>query len=156
MTHRDWPSAERPRERLVAYGAKALSEAELLAIFLRTGDAGRSAVDVARDVLWRISAASRRFSPRRWRIRRVRGLGDALAQLQAMRELGRRALGEELAERNALNSPRAVQEYLRIAVSGLPNEVFHALFLDAQHRLIASEELFRGTLTQTSVYPRTR
>ena len=85
----------------------------------------------------------------------MKGLGEAkYAQLQAVLELTRRALREELSVRNALNSPRAVQEYLRLTLAALPNEVFYVLFLDAQHRLIAGEELFRGTLTQTSVYPR--
>ena len=155
MTIRDWPRGERPREKLLAHGAKTLSEAELLAIFFRTGDAGRSAVDLARDVIGRFGGLTALFTASIDEFRRVRGLGDArFAQLQAVRELDRRALGEQLASRDALNSPRAVQEYLRLTLSGLPNEVFHALFLDAQHRLIASDELFRGTLTQTSVYPR--
>ena len=151
----DWPRGERPRERLLAHGARALSEAELLAIFFRTGDAGRSAVDLARDVIARFGGLTALFTAPLDDFRTVRGLGDArYAQLQAVRELDRRALGEQLTARDALNSPRAVQEYLRLTLCGLPNEVFHALFLDAQHRLIASEELFRGTLTQTSVYPR--
>lgn len=155
MTIRDWPRGERPREKLLAHGAKALSEAELLAIFFRTGDSGRSAVDLARDVIVRFGGLSALFTAPIDEFRGVRGLGDArYAQLQAVRELDRRALGEQLASRDALNSPRAVQEYLRLTLAGLPNEVFHVLFLDAQHRLIASDELFRGTLTQTSVYPR--
>lgn len=140
----DWPRGERPRERLLAHGARALSEAELLAIFFRTGDAGRSAVDLARDVIARFGGLTALFAAPLDDFRTVRGLGDArYAQLQAVRELDRRALGEQLTARDALNSPRAVQEYLRLTLSGLQNEVFHVLFLDAQHRLIASEELFR-------------
>jgi DNA repair protein RadC len=155
MTIRDWPPGERPREKLLAHGAQGLSEAELLAIFFRTGIAGRSAVDLARDVLVRFGGLNALFAAPINEFRRVKGLGEAkYTQLQAVLELTRRALREELGVRNALNSPRAVQEYLRLTLAGLPNEVFHVLFLDAQHRLIASEELFRGTLTQTSVYPR--
>ena len=155
MTIRDWPQSERPRERLLAQGAQSLSEAELLAIFFRTGVTGRSAVDLARDVLVEFGGLTTLFAAPLADFRRVKGLGDAkYAQLQAVIELTRRALREELTVRNALNSPRAVQEYLRLTLAALPNEVFYVLFLDAQHRLIASEELFRGTLTQTSVYPR--
>ena len=155
MTIRDWPQGERPREKLLANGARALSEAELLAIFFRTGIAGRSAVDLGRDVITRFGGLNALFAAPLTEFRRIKGLGEAkFAQLQAVLELTRRALGEELTTRNALNSPRTVQEYLRLTLAALPNEVFHVLFLDAQHRLIASEELFRGTLTQTSVYPR--
>ena len=155
MTIRDWPPNERPREKLLAQGAQGLSEAELLAIFFRTGIAGRSAVDLARDVLVRFGGLTALFATSLGEFRRVKGLGTAkYVQLQAVLELTRRALREELSVRDALNSPRAVQEYLRLTLAALPNEVFFVLFLDAQHRLIAGEELFRGTLTQTSVYPR--
>ncbi len=155
MTIRDWPQGERPREKLLAHGAQGLSEAELLAIFFRTGIAGRSAVDLARDVLVRFGGLNALIAAPIMEFRRVKGLGEAkYAQLQAVLELTRRALREELGVRSALNSPRAVQDYLRLTLAALPNEVFYVLFLDAQHRLIAAEELFRGTLTQTSVYPR--
>ena len=155
MAIRDWPEGERPRERLLAHGAQGLSEAELLAIFFRTGIAGRSAVDLARDVLVRFGGLNALFAAPLREFRQVKGLGTAkYAQLQAVLELTRRALREELVVKNALNSPRAVQEYLRLTLAALPNEVFYVLFLDAQHRLLAAEELFRGTLTQTSVYPR--
>jgi DNA repair protein RadC len=155
MAIRDWPQGERPREKLLAHGAQGLSEAELLAIFFRTGIAGRSAVDLARDVLVQFGGLTAVFASPLAEFRRVKGLGEAkYAQLQAVLELSRRALREELSVRNALNSPRAVQDYLRLTLAALPNEVFYVLFLDAQHRLITGEELFRGTLTQTSVYPR--
>ncbi|MEO8135807.1 MAG: DNA repair protein RadC [Betaproteobacteria bacterium] len=151
----DWPHGERPREKLLAQGAGRLSEAELLAIFFRTGIVGRSAVDLARDVLVHFGGLNALFAAPLAEFRKIKGLGAAkYALLQAVLELARRALKEELAVRNALNSPRAVQEYLRLTLAGLPNEVFYVMFLDAQHRLIAGEELFRGTLTQTSVYPR--
>lgn len=155
MTIRDWPLSERPRERLLANGAQGLTDAELLAIFFRTGVAGRSAVDLARDVLSQYGGLTALFAAALPEFRETRGLGDAkYAQLHALLELSRRALREELVARNALNSPRAVQDYLRLTLSSLPAEVFYVLFLDAQHRLIAAEEMFRGTLTQTSVYPR--
>jgi DNA repair protein RadC len=155
MTIRDWPESERPRERLLANGAQALTDAELLAIFFRTGVAGRSAVDCARDVLGEFGGLNPLFGATLAEFRQARGLGDAkFAQLHAMLELSRRALKEELTARDALNSPRAVQDYLRLTLARLPAEVFYVLFLDAQHRLIAAEEMFRGTLTQTSVYPR--
>ena len=152
---RDWPASERPRERLLANGPQALTDAELLAVFLRTGTAGASAVDVAREVLCAFGGLTTLFAASPVEFRQTKGLGDArYAQLHAMLELTRRALREELAAKDALNSPRAVQDYLRLTLSGLAAEVFYVLFLDAQHRLIGAEEMFRGTLTQTSVYPR--
>jgi DNA repair protein RadC len=151
----DWPEDERPRERLLKLGAAALSEAELLAIFLRTGIAGKSAVELGRELIKRFGSLRRLFGATLDEIAAVRGLGPAkYAQLQAVIEMARRALSEQIVERDAMSSPRAVREFLQLSLSGRANEVFVALFLDAQNRLIASEELFRGTLTQTSVYPR--
>ena len=149
------PEKERPRERLLNLGPAALSEAELLAIFLRTGIAGKSARR-ARDALsCSASAALRAFRRRRDEIASVRGLGTAkYVQLQACVEMTRRALSEEMGERDAMTSPRAVRDYLQLSLGGRPHEVFVTLFLDAQNRLLGCEELFRGTLTQTSVYPR--
>jgi DNA repair protein RadC len=155
MTIRDWPASERPRERLLTHGAERLSDAELLAIFFRTGVSGRSAVDIARDVLLEFGGLNALFAATLPEFQRTRGLGEArYAQLHAMLELSRRALREELVLRDALNSPKAVQDFLKLTLAALPAEVFYVLFLDAQHRLIAAEEMFRGTLTQTSVYPR--
>jgi DNA repair protein RadC len=155
MTIRDWPESERPRERLLAHGAAGLTDAELLAIFFRTGIAGRSAVDVARDVLGEFGGLNALFVAPLPEFQRTKGLGEAkYAQLHAMLELSRRALREDLMVRDALNSPKAVQDFLKLTLAALPAEVFYVLFLDAQHRLIAAEEMFRGTLTQTSVYPR--
>ncbi len=156
MAIRDWPAAERPRERLAKYGAAALSDAELLAIFLRVGLPGKSAVDLARDLLDRfhgdladLVAASVKD------LATLPGIGPAkAAQLAAALELARRTLAVPLKARDALASPQAVRDWLRLTLGPLPHEVFMALWLDAQNRLIASEELFRGTLTQTSVYPR--
>ncbi|MDP2760671.1 MAG: DNA repair protein RadC [Sideroxyarcus sp.] len=151
----DWPAGERPREKLLQRGAAALSDAELLAIFLRTGVVGKSAVDLARELLERFSDLTRLFATDEASFCAVHGMGRAkYVQLQAVLEMARRALREEMQVGDALNSPRAVRDYLQLLLSGRQQEVFVALFLDAQHRVIAAEELFQGTLTQTSVYPR--
>jgi len=151
----DWPEDERPRERLLKLGAAALSEAELLAIFLRTGIAGKSAVEVGRDLLARFGSLHRLFAAPLEDVAAVRGLGPAkYVQLQAVVEMARRALAEQIQDRDAMSSPQAVRDYLRLSLGGRPHEVFVAMFLDAQNRLLGCEELFRGTLTQTSVYPR--
>lgn len=155
MAITDWPADERPRERLLKQGAGVLSDAELLAIFLRVGVAGMSAVDLARRLLERFGSLNALFAATQAEVAAVPGLGPAkYAQLQAVFELVRRALAEELRGRDALTSPTAVRDYLRLQLGGLEREVFWALWLDAQHRLMASDALFSGTLTQTSVYPR--
>jgi DNA repair protein RadC len=155
MAITDWPMQERPRERLIALGPHALADAELLAILLRTGVKGQSAVDVARGLLTRFGSVGGLLEIGVEKLAAVPGLGTAkAAQLHAALELSRRALKEDLAARDALSSPRAVRDYLRLALAGRQHEVFVVLLLDAQHRVIACEELFRGTLTQTSVYPR--
>ncbi len=155
MAITDWPLQERPRERLFALGAGSLADAELLAILLRTGVKGKSAVDVARQLLGRFGSVAALLEAGSGSLAETPGLGSAkLAQLQAALELARRALKEEISSRDALSSPRAVRDYLRLALAGREQEVFVVLLLDAQHRVTASEELFRGTLTQTSVYPR--
>ena len=155
MAITDWPVQERPRERLLALGAGSLADAELLAILLRTGTKGKSAVDVARELLGRFGSVSALLEAVPEALVETPGLGSAkLAQLQAALELAKRALREDLSSRDALSSPRAVRDYLRLLLSGREQEVFVVLLLDAQHRVIASEEMFRGTLTQTSVYPR--
>ena len=151
----DWPADERPRERLLKLGAAALSEAELLAIFLRTGMAGSSAVELGRELLARFGGLNRLFAATLDQFAAVRGFGPAkYVQLQAVVEIARRTLSEEIGERDAMSSPRAVRDYLSLSLGSRPHEVFVALFLDSQNRLLGSEELFRGTLTQTSVYPR--
>lgn len=156
MAISDWPVSDRPRERLLRLGPAALSDAELLAIFLRVGVTGKSAIDLARDLLTHFSgnlaalsaANAQEFSG-------ISGIGPAKAsQLVAALELARRALVSPLVHRDALTSPQAVRDWLRLSLGQLPHEVFVALWLDSQNRLIASEELFRGTLTQTSVFPR--
>ena len=155
MAITDWPADERPRERLLKQGAGVLSDAELLAIFLRVGVAGMSAVDLARRLLERFGSLNALFAATQAEVAAVPGLGPAkYAQLKAVFELVRRALAEELRGRDALTSPTAVRDYLRLQLGGLGHEAFWALWLDAQHRLMASDALFSGTLTQTSVYPR--
>jgi DNA repair protein RadC len=155
MAIKDWPSGERPRERLLAHGAAVLSDAELLAVFLRTGSAGRSAIDIGRTALAHFGGLNNLLSAPAERCTEVRGLGPAkYALLQAAVELARRALREDVRRDTLLNSPDKVRQYLRLWLGHRPHEVFAALYLDAQNRLLTAEELFRGTLTQTSVYPR--
>ncbi|WP_374485509.1 DNA repair protein RadC [Zoogloea sp.] len=155
MAITDWPADERPRERLLAHGAAALSDAELLALFLRVGIRGKSAVDLARDLLKHFGGLSALCNASATAFSAIPGMGPAkYAQLQAVLELSRRALGEEMARRDVLDSPSAVRDWLRLKLGQLPHEVFMILLLDAQNRVMACEELFRGTLTQTSVYPR--
>lgn len=155
MAITDWPASERPRERMLALGPSQLSDAELLAVWLRTGVRGKSAVELARELLARCGGITGLLSADHRSLRAIKGLGDAkLAQLSAVVELARRALAGELRAGSALSSPQAVRDYLRLSLGGRPHEVFVALYLDAQHRVLAVDELFRGTLTQTSVYPR--
>lgn len=155
MAITDWPKAERPREKLLAKGAQALSDAELLAIFLRVGAKGKSAVALARDLVDHFGSLTRLFAATQAEFARFPGLGPAkYAQLQAVLEMARRALAEEMRRGDVLSSPAAVRDYLRLRLEGLAYEVFMAIYLDAQNRVLAVEELFRGTLTQTSVYPR--
>ena len=154
MAISDWPAGERPRERLLAMGADNLSDAELVAVLLRTGVRGKSAVELARELLQRFDGIGGMLEAGA-RLGAVKGLGPAKsAQLGAALELARRSLREELKRGAALTSPGAVRDYLRLALGGREHEVFVCVWLDAQHRVIAAAETFRGTLTQTSVYPR--
>lgn len=156
MAISDWPEGERPRERLLTKGPAALSDAELLAIYLRVGVRGKSAVDLARDLL-------RRFDGRLGHLveaslaelASVSGIGSAkAAQLKASFELARRALAQEMADRDSLASPGAVRDWLALRLGQQQREIFLALWLDAQNRLLDPQELFAGSLTQASVYPR--
>jgi DNA repair protein RadC len=154
MAISDWPLEDRPRERLLALGAAALSDAELLAVLLRSGVRGRSAVDLGRDLLQQFGSLTRLLEEGPARAE-LKGLGQAKrAQFAAAIELARRSIKEELKAGAALTSPAAVRDYLRLAIGGRPHEVFICIWLDAQHRVIKFDEPFRGTLTQTSVYPR--
>lgn len=155
MPIHDWPESERPRERLLAHGADRLSDAELLAVLLRTGCRGTTALDLARDLLGQFGSLRAMLHCPHRQLAKTRGIGQAKsAQLFAAVELARRSLAEEMTERSVLSSPRAVSDYLKLRLGSRPHEVFAVIFLDAQHRVLATEELFRGTLTQTSVYPR--
>jgi DNA repair protein RadC len=146
-----WREEDRPRERLLALGASALSDAELLAVLLRTGVRGKSAVDLGHELLARFGGLSGLLED----LREIKGVGSAKrAHLAAALELGRRLLLEKAKAASALTSPGAVRDYLRLTLSSREHEVFVCLWLDAQHRVLEADELFRGTLTQTSVYPR--
>jgi DNA repair protein RadC len=151
----DWPENERPREKLLARGAHALSDAELLAIFLRTGLPGRSAVDLARDALRAHGSVRALASAGLEEFCATRGLGPAKwAQLRAALEIARRVLAEGLPARQALSDPAATRRYLSAWLRDRDREVFAALFLDSQHRVVSAEELSHGTLDAASVYPR--
>ena len=155
MAITDWPAAERPREKLLEHGAEILSDAELLAIFLRVGVTGKSAVDLARDLLNQFGSLNGIFAATASEISLVHGMGSSkYAQLQAIFEMSRRALTEQMQTRDVLASPQQVRDYLRLKLGALSREVFMVLFLDAQNRVLATEEMFSGTLTQASVYPR--
>jgi DNA repair protein RadC len=155
MAITDWPEEHRPRERLIRHGAAILSDAELLAVFLRVGVTGKSAVDLGRDMVAHFGSLNGLFSATLDDFSKLNGLGPAkYAQLQAVLELARRSLSEELQAGIALSSPQAVKQYLQLLLGGKAYESFAILFLDVRNRLIACEELFRGTLTHTSVYPR--
>lgn len=155
MAITDWPEEERPREKLLARGAAALSDAELLAVFLRVGMRGVTAVDLARQLLAHFGSLTRLCAATASEFAAIPGMGTAkYAQLQAVMELARRALAEEMVQRDVFSSPGAVRDWLRLRIGALPHEVFMILLLDARNALIEAVELFRGTLTQTSVYPR--
>ncbi|MDR2990925.1 MAG: DNA repair protein RadC [Burkholderiaceae bacterium] len=150
------PLDARPREKLLARGAAALSDSELLALLLRTGTAGRGVLHMAADVLAACGGLSGLLNAGADDLKRIKGLGGPAkrSELLAVLELARRAIAERLRERPALNTPDALADYVKLHLAQRLQEVFAVLFLDSQQRLIALEELFQGTLTQTSVYPR--
>jgi DNA repair protein RadC len=150
------PPDARPREKLLARGAGALSDPELLALLLRTGTKERGVLQMAEEVLQAFGGIAGLLHTAPEDLRRVKGLGGTAkrAELLAVIELARRAMAQQLKEREVFGSPEAVKQYLQLHLAHRPHEVFAVLFLDAQNRLVAMEELFRGTLTQTSVYPR--
>ena len=156
MTFKDLPVDMRPREKLIARGASALCDAELLALLLRTGLPGKNVLQFAREVLEHFDGIAGLLRASVDDLKTVKGLGGTAkrSQLVAVLELSRRAMAEQLRERAVFDSPEAVGLYLQLHLGSRPHEVFAALFLDAQHRLIVLEELFRGTLAETSVYPR--
>lgn len=155
MSITDWPADERPREKLLLRGAAVLSDAELLAIFLRTGVVGCTAVDLARDLLTRFGGLRALLKASRGDFCAAHGLGDAkYAQLQAVMEIARRHLAEALNDRTALADPAATREFLLLKLRDLDHEVFCALFLDSQNRVLGFETLSVGTINSASVYPR--
>ena len=155
MSIRDWPEGERPREKLLKLGATALSEAELIAIFLRTGTRGHSALDVARDLLTRFGSVRGLLTADAKTLCQAKGIGAArYATLQAVLELARRHYQELMQSGPALLNPQATRDFLHMRLRDLQHEVFCCLYLDNRHRVIAFEELFRGTLDGASVHPR--
>ena len=155
MSIRDWPAAERPREKLLEHGASSLSDAELLAIFLRTGVSGKSAVDLARHLLAEFGSLRALLEADLAGFCRQMGLGPAkFSQLQAVLEMSRRHLAERLRRDSALESPRAVRDYLKSLLRHELHEVFGCLFMDSKHRMLSFEVLFRGSIDSASVYPR--
>lgn len=155
MAITDWPAAERPREKLLARGAQALSDAELLAIFLRTGVTGKTAVDLARDLLDKFGGLRSLLNADTQTFCAAHGLGTAkYAQLQAVLEMARRHLHETLQRSDALTSPELTRRYLRLQLQHEVREVFAALYLDSQHRVLAFEPIAHGTIDSAAVYPR--
>ncbi|WP_300732349.1 DNA repair protein RadC [Pseudomonas sp.] len=155
MSIRHWPAAERPREKLLEQGSASLSDAELLAIFLRTGVSGKSAVDLARHLITEFGSLRALLEADLNAFCRQLGLGPAkFSQLQAVLEMGRRHLAERLRRDSALESPQAVRDYLKSLLRHEPHEVFGCLFMDSKHRMLAFEVLFRGSIDSASVYPR--
>ena len=155
MSIKDWATDDRPREKLLSRGPSALTDAELLAIFLRTGTHGKSAVDLARDLLRNFGSLKSLLNADKHRFCQANGLGEAkYAQLQAVMEMARRHFKETLQRGDVLSSPDITRAYLSAQLGGYTYEVFACLFLDSQHRVIQLNELFRGTLHAANVYPR--
>ena len=155
MAITDWPADERPREKLMQKGVSSVSDAELLAIFLRVGVVGKSAVDLARDLLNAFGSLNAIFNASAHQISALHGMGlSKYCQLQAIFEMSRRALSEKLQQQDIFKSPKQVRDYLCLALGNEAREIFMVLFLDPQNRVQAQESLFEGTLTQANVYPR--
>jgi DNA repair protein RadC len=155
MLLKDLPADARPREKLLARGPQALADAELVALLLRTGVKGDSVLGLAQRLLDDFGGLTGLLRADPQALQRIKGLGPAkLAQVSAVLELARRSLGQQMAERPVLDNVILVKDYLRLQLGGRGHEVFSVLFLDAQHRLIQMDEMFRGSLTQASVYPR--
>jgi DNA repair protein RadC len=151
----DLPVDQRPRERLQSLGAQSLTDAELLAIVLRTGIQGKNAIQLGHDLLTHFGSVSRLLSASPVELAELKGMGPSKCSLlTAVVELAKRGLSEELCRGPLMQSPQAVAKFLRLRFHGLRMETFLGLFLDVQGHLIACEELFRGTLTRTHVYPR--
>ena len=155
MSIKELPLATRPREKLLAHGPAALADAELLALMLRTGLPGEGVLQVAQRLLWEFDGLAGLVHAGALELGRVKGLGPAKrAELAAVLEIARRALLQQLRQAPVFDAPQKVKDFVALRLGGLPHEVFAVLWLDAQHRLIDMQELFRGSLAQTSVYPR--
>lgn len=155
MSIQFWPQHERPREKLLQKGADYLSDAELLAICLRVGVSGKSAVDLAREMLNQFGSLQGVFNASLKDFHRIKGLGTSkYCLLQATLEMAKRCLREDMQHKDMMDSPKYVSDFLCMQLGQEPRELFYVLFLDAQNRLVESECMFQGTLTQTSVYPR--
>jgi DNA repair protein RadC len=155
MVLKDIPAEARPREKLLAHGPHALADAELVALLLRTGLAGMSVLQLAQHTLDAFGGLAGLLQAQPQDLKRIKGLGPAKrAEIATVMELARRSLAQDIAKRPVFDSPQRVKDYLRLQIGHLPHEVFAVIFLDGQHQLIRLEEMFRGTLTQTSVYPR--
>jgi DNA repair protein RadC len=155
MLLKDLPEDARPREKLLARGPGALSDAELLALLLRTGMRGKNALQLGQELVDKFGGVAGLLHTGVEALNDIKGLGPAKrAEIVAVLELARRALAEQLKEKTLFATPQAVRDYLQLQLGSRPHEIFAVLFLDSQHRLIVLEEMFRGTLTQTSVYPR--
>lgn len=155
LSIKHWPASERPREKLLKQGAAALSDAELLAIFLRTGIPGKSAIDLARGLILHFGSLQKLLGASAQQFCQLPGMGPAkFVQLQASLEMSKRYFHDEVREQDVMSNPGACQRFLQSALANKPYEVFACLFLDTQNHVLAFEELFRGTLDSASVYPR--
>lgn len=155
MSIKNWPATERPREKLLSQGAASLTDAELLAIFLRTGVAGKSAVDLARQLLSEFGSLRALLEADLKTFSSHLGLGVAkFTQLQAIIEMGKRHLAEKLQKGTVMDNPQVVRDFLCTQLRGEPHEVFGCLFLDSKYRVIAYENQFYGSINESTVYPR--
>lgn len=156
MQMRDLPAAMRPREKLLTHGASSLTDAELLALLLRTGIKGKSVLALAQELLERFNGFAGLIHASAKELKACKGMGGTAkrAQLVAVLEIARRALTQQLSETTVMNSPQAVKQYLQLELAQLKHEVFAVLFLDAHNRLLSYQPMFRGSLSQTMVYPR--
>ncbi len=155
MLLKDLPQDARPREKLLARGPGALSDAELLALLLRTGLPGKNALQMGQELISTFGGVSGLLNTPADALKKIKGLGPAKrAEIVAVLELARRALASQLQEKTMFSNPQAIRDYLKLQLGSREHEIFAVLFLDTSHRLIVLEEMFRGTLTQTSVYPR--
>ena len=155
MLLKDLPQDARPREKLLARGPGALSDAELLALLLRTGLPGKNALQMGQELVDTFGGVSGLLNTPADALKKIKGLGPAKrAEIVAVLELARRALASQLQQKTILESPQAIRDYVQLQLGSRPHEIFAVLFLDSNYRLIVLEEMFRGTLTQSSVYPR--